>query len=216
MSALALHRRLYGGANRVHWTPAQVSRLCARYGVPDKALPEPVLVGAPRESDDAGGSARTYRFTISTPSVDRMGDTIAVQGWDLSDYHRNPIVLFGHNSDALPVGRATRVWTEGNRLKAEMRFAATSFAERVRKQVESRVLNATSVGFRPLEFSFSRDPQRQLGIDFTKAELLEFSIVTVPANAEALYEGTVGSKGFTSEQMKRQREVELARLRIGA
>jgi phage head maturation protease len=50
-------------------------------------------------------------------------------------------------------------------------------------------LSATSVGFIPLKYNFVDDPQRRFGIDFLEQELLEFSIVTVPANAEALIEG---------------------------
>jgi hypothetical protein len=50
-------------------------------------------------------------------------------------------------------------------------------------------LKATSVGFQPLKYAFTDDPQRRFGIDFLEQELIEFSLVTVPANAEALIEG---------------------------
>jgi phage head maturation protease len=56
-------------------------------------------------------------------------------------------------------------------------------------------LNATSVGFRPLEWTLSKDPSRgadewEPGADFHRAELVEFSIVSVPCNPEALLEAT--------------------------
>ena len=55
-------------------------------------------VGAPRRSAlpaweaKAAGSA-SYRFTISTSNVDRMGDTVNVNGWKLAAYGDNPVVL---------------------------------------------------------------------------------------------------------------------------
>jgi hypothetical protein len=47
------------------------------------------------------------------------------------------------------------------------------------------------VGFRPLEWDFTDDPERGAddwfpGIDFQQQELVELSVVTVPANPEAL------------------------------
>ena len=48
---------------------------------------------------------RIVRFVFSDNSIDRVGDTISVSGWDLSSYKRNPTVLFAHDSSAPPVGR---------------------------------------------------------------------------------------------------------------
>ena len=43
-----------------------------------------------------------------------------------------------------------------------------------------------SVGFAPIKFKFTSDPERKFGIDFIEQELLEFSIVPVPANPDAV------------------------------
>jgi phage head maturation protease len=78
-------------------------------------------------------------------------------------------------------------------------------------------LRSVSVGFRPLEFRFSSDPARQGGIDFTKQELLEISVVPVPANAEALLTGISDSgKSLAAPKAKakRERDLELIRLRL--
>ena len=40
------------------------------------------------------GDARELRFTISTDCVDREQDRIAIAGWDLANFRRNPVVLF--------------------------------------------------------------------------------------------------------------------------
>jgi hypothetical protein len=68
------------------------------------------------------GESRTLTFTISTSSVDRMGDTIAVSGWKLDAYRKNPVVLWGHDSADFPVAKTTKLWIEGEKLKAESEF----------------------------------------------------------------------------------------------
>lgn len=137
----------------------------------------------------AEGDSRTLTFIISTGSVDRMGDTIAVDGWKLDAFRKNPVVLWAHDSSSLPVGKATKIWTEQGRLMATAEFTpvgALRFNDAIFDMLKGGFLNATSVGFSPLKYAFTDDPQRRYGIDFLEQELLEFSVVAVPANAEAL------------------------------
>src|SRR5579871_3442276 len=131
----------------------------------------------------------TTEFVITTDSVDRMGDTIAADGWELGSFLKNPVVLFAHDSHSLPVGRAVAVTHTPNGLKSRVQWVPKDvypFAGTVREMVKGGFLNATSVGFQPLEYKWAEDKERPGGIDFTKQELLEFSIVPIPANAEAL------------------------------
>jgi HK97 family phage prohead protease len=150
------------------------------------------MVGEIERADD-----RRLRFTISTASVDREQDTIALSGWDVRQYLRNPVVLWGHDAAALPIGRALDVGIEGGALKATVEFIAADmpergqFAEAVYRLAHQGVIRATSVGFRPLKWAYTEDKARGAddwfpGIDFQEQELLELSIVTVPANPEAL------------------------------
>jgi HK97 family phage prohead protease len=142
---------------------------------------------------------RALRFTISTGAVDRECDRVAVTGWDLRNYARNPVVLWGHDSTRLPIGRAFDLGLEGGALKASVEFIpyytpeGGSFAEAVLRLARAGFLAATSVGFRPVKWDYTQDPERGAddwfpGIDFEEQELVEFSIVTVPANPEALIE----------------------------
>jgi len=59
---------------------------------------------------------------------------------------------------------------------------------------------ATSVGFRPLKWEYTRDLDRGAedwfpGIDFEEQELVELSVVTVPANPEALLDAPGPGEG---------------------
>lgn len=136
--------------------------------------------------------SRSLLFSISSEAVDRMGDTIAVDGWKLDAYRKNPVVLWAHDSSSLPVAKSPRVWIEDKRLKAEAEFTPAGllrFNDAVFDMIKGGFLSATSVGFAPHKYAFADDPARKYGIDFIEQELLEFSIVPVPANAEALIEG---------------------------
>ena len=139
-----------------------------------------------------GEGSRLITFTISTASVDRMGDTIALAGWRLENFRKNPVVLWAHDSSSLPVAKAPKLWIEGDKLKAEAEFTPPGMArfnDTVFEMYKQGFLSATSVGFQPLKYAFTDDPTRRFGIDFLEQELLEFSCVPVPANAEALIEG---------------------------
>lgn len=162
-----------------------------------------------------GSDGRTLLFTISTASVDRMGDTIKLDGWELDNYRKNPVVLFGHDASAPPIAKAPRVWTEDGALKAEAQFvpadnpAIGRFAEGILQLYKGGFMSATSVGFSPKQYAFTEDPSRRFGIDFLKQELLEYSAVPVPANAEALIEGraagidVTGMLDFYEDQIRR-------------
>jgi HK97 family phage prohead protease len=138
------------------------------------------------ESKQDRGAARTYRFVVSTNSVDRSNDTIDQSGWDLKAYRRNPVVLWSHDASNWPVGKATKIGVEGGKLVAEVMFAGTFEGRKAQALVDAGMLKATSVGFQPTEFKMSLDRERMGGVDFKKQQLMEFSIVNVPANPDCL------------------------------
>jgi HK97 family phage prohead protease len=135
---------------------------------------------------------RKLIFTISTASVDRDGDTIAVGGWKLDNYLMNPVVLWSHDRWGLPIAKATRVWVEGGTaLMAEAEFTPQGLVplnDQIFEMYKAGFLRATSVGFRAIKWTYVDDKDRGFGIDFVEQELFEFSAVTVPANPDALVE----------------------------
>jgi antitoxin component of MazEF toxin-antitoxin module len=118
----------------------------------------------------------------STPRVDRTGETVAAS-WDLEAYKQNPVVLYQHQHDGLPIGRAEEVFLDGEQLMFRVRFVPGDiypFADTVRRLYDGGFMNAVSVGFRPLDVK---------GSDILHSELLELSAVAIPANADALLAG---------------------------
>lgn len=121
----------------------------------------------------------TYRFIGSTAAVDRMGEVVE-QNWNLENFKANPVVLYAHNQYELPVGRALSTEVVEGRLEFEVEFVPREvypFAGIVSDLVEKGFLNAVSVGFIPVDMDANI---------IKKSELLELSIVPVPANYEAL------------------------------
>jgi len=196
MSVVKLQRRLLGGANRIDWRADDWARLARHFNYEGPINPlllkrqtAQVVVAIPEAERSTEASTQVYTWTISTGATDHMLDQIAVTGWDLSIFNANPIVQYAHNADALPVGRSIWAGIEGGRLKSKMVFASDSFAQRVRKMIDERVMRAASVGFKPGEWEFAKDPKRQGGINFTRGhQLLEWSICNVPANPQCLFE----------------------------
>ena len=164
-----------------------------------------------RTPDDG---SRIVPWVLSDGSVDRMTDTINPNGWDVAAYKQNPVVLFAHDANSPPIGRMRNIYSDGQRLIGEIEFAGASvypFAEQIFQLVLHGFLKAGSVGFRPLEYSWSEDPDRPFGIDFIRQELLEFSICAVPALPSALLiDGKSGN--LSSEELQMRSAAGAARL----
>lgn len=136
---------------------------------------------------------RIVEYIISTDDKDRMNEVVE-QSWDLDNYKANPIVIWGHdpsNPDNV-LGRAIEINTEkdGDRTitTAKVQFAEEGTSrgvDTVWSLVKQGILRTVSVGFIPHTF---KDGDEDSGIAQVLAdnELLEFSIVPIPANPQAV------------------------------
>jgi len=127
-------------------------------------------------------------FVLSDETVDRYGDKVMATGWVLANFRKNAIALFGHDSH-FPIGTWKNVRVEGGKLLGKLEFAAEGTSARIdelRRLVEQGVLRAVSVGFRPLEDEPMDEKNPYAGRRYTRQELVECSVVSVPANPAAL------------------------------
>lgn len=143
-----------------------------------------------RAAPDAEGR-RLVRFVASDETVDRYGDVIRASGWQLDNFRRNPILLFNHNTSNLPLGKVEPIAVEGNALVAHAEFSPpgrSGFTDSIWALIGDGVINAVSVGFLPLADPLPiYDAAKQVtGFEFVSQELLELSVVNVPANPNAL------------------------------
>ena len=139
------------------------------------------------------GDSRKATFIASSEDVDRYGDIIRSDGWQLDNFRTNPVLLFGHRSRELPIGRVNNIYTnDAKQLIAEAEFASkevNDFADSVYKMVKAGFLNGASVGFAPTKMPNDiKDPTTNAwtGYEFIAQELLELSVVSIPALPGAL------------------------------
>ena len=142
---------------------------------------------APEKKDN-----RVLRFIGSDETIDRDNERILVDGWKLTNYRKNPVVLVNHNVFELPVAKTKRVWVNKDKrsLMFDIEFPepeVSSIGDTLYKLYSGGFMNATSVGFRPNpDKMVFGDGNKQPRVTFGEQDLLEISLVSVPTNPRAL------------------------------
>ena len=125
-------------------------------------------------------------FILSDATPDRMGDVIDADGWDLANFNKNPVALFNHRSD-FPIGKWNNLRVANGKLRGHLQLAPEGTSDRIdeiRRLVDADILRAVSVGFMPIKSEpLTKDSH---GTRFLNSELVETSLVAIPANPNAL------------------------------
>jgi len=128
---------------------------------------------------------RIIRGMASTPETDRAGDIVEPMGARFAP----EIPLLLHHNKQTPVGVARlRATPAGIEFEAELPVVTDAGA--VRDEVDRawtslvhKLIRGVSIGFKPFEDAIER--LKSGGLRFLKSEILELSLVTVPANQSA-------------------------------
>jgi len=141
------------------------------------------------QKDDNGNMT----IVASDETLDRMGEVVPLDSWDLTNYKKNPVLLVDHEYKvANIVGRATNIKLDQKALTFTPEFhGLTQLSKEVEAMVNGDFAPAVSVGFLP--HGPSGDGEK------TMNELLEISFVSVPANPNAL---ALAMKSFDEKQEK--------------
>lgn len=143
----------------------------------------------------------TLDFIATDETLDRYDEVIRLDGWDVANYLRNPVVVDSHDYSSISriLGRTTQLTVttgDDGRMVNRVQFALDNpMGNLAWKMARAGFIKSESVGFLAKEWTngASADaPSRT----FTKAELLEISLVAVPANpgatlAAGLREGAI-------------------------
>jgi len=137
---------------------------------------------------DAG---QGFPWTLSTNDLDRFSERIDPQGWDFSQYIKNPVVEWAHRYDIPAIGKIEGLVVDDKGLHGLVIFNDKGFdvfGWSIGQRVKAGVIRAGLVGFRPIEVEIpsKEDSKDGTSLIFRKQELLEFSICNVPANPFAL------------------------------
>jgi len=160
----------------------------------DPKDPLPMKIADPVNPD------RVIRFRASDDTLDRMGEVILAEGWDLGEFSVNPVIMQFHDYTSWPIGRAVAAGIVGNALMIDAEFdppEVDESADLVFRKIKHGSVRTGSVGFQPMEWVtpgtaeamkkeelFKKYPKATR--IYTKSKLLEFTICPIPANPNAL------------------------------
>lgn len=132
------------------------------------------------------------RIVITTGAVDRDNEILDPAGMISANFLKNPVLLLNHDMWGLPIGKVEELKQIANGWDARPSFVDGSvypLAGTCAAMYRDGFLRAASIRFRPLEWINGDMGTEGYARKYTKWELLEVSLVTVPANQEALQSG---------------------------
>jgi hypothetical protein len=152
--------------------------------------------------DDPGGIAKdvltftgeflkegrpTSTAVITSAVEDRDGDTVHTDGMVISEsYRKHPIVMPMHMYREFPIGFTEKLTQYKNHAVAKWQWLTDepdTDGQKFYGLWKNHVLNCVSIGFVPKRWEPKKD---SWSYDFLTWELLEHSVVNIPANPDAL------------------------------
>ncbi|MGC8888298.1 MAG: HK97 family phage prohead protease [Verrucomicrobiia bacterium] len=143
---------------------------------------------------NAAKADSVVEFIASDETLDRTGEIIRADGWQLENYKKNPVFQNSHQYGDIifTIGKTEQIEVRtnpygGSYLYQRVRFAVDEnpIAKVAYELYRGGFLNAVSVGFRPVKWIEGEKalPARRIYIE---QELIEVSAVSIPSNANAL------------------------------
>lgn len=168
---------------------------------------------------------RSVNGTASVEEVSRTFYLIRIDGLDIRQFKKNPVVLASHSACAygtlMPgaIGTVGSVSKSGNSLLFKnMTFDEDPLADAWWQKILRRTVRMVSIGFLPLEWAFVEEQPKKKGdparwyVDITKSELLEISPVCIGANRGAFIDYGRESAKFLSDRAEEADDTTQGRL----
>ena len=122
----------------------------------------------------------------NTTDKDRVGDVVTAQAWakGVDNYRKNPVLLYQHKHDQ-PIGKVDKVTVDRKGIFVDAMVSdAAEKLHGVQTLIKDGALKSFSVGFRVKD---GRYDEKTDCMTITDVELLEISVVSVPANQNSLF-----------------------------
>lgn len=135
------------------------------------------------------------RVILSDSSLNRYGFRVITSGLDIEAFKKNPVMLWMHQRDdgfwttSIPIGHWEDIQIIGDELSAIPVFdEADELSKTLKAKYDAGTLRAASIGFKPLLLSEETADllPGQSSATVLKAEVLEASLVDIPANGNAV------------------------------
>lgn len=128
------------------------------------------------------------RVRISNDSLNSYGTRVLTSGMDVSQYSRNPVLLYMHERGYV-IGYVKDLKVENDEVSGELVFdEASELSRRCKRQWEFGSLKMVSAGLDILELSEAPEHlvQGQTRPTISKSKLFEVSVVDIGANDDAI------------------------------
>ena len=165
-----------------------------------------LYVGCSIKADD---DTEGFPWVLSDFTLDSDMERMDPTGWELKDFKKNPIVLWGHDRWSPAIGRMANVKKpkdEKGELTGTVFFDESGddpLAKMVATKVRDGILSMGSVGFRVMTIEILDESRDGTRLIHRKQKLMEFSVVNMPANPHAQVqrsvEGGTEPKHYTQE-----------------
>lgn len=132
--------------------------------------------------------SKTKRVRITNERLNSYKTRVLTAGMDLSQYERNPVLLYMHERGQV-IGYVADLKVEGDEVTGELMFdEATELSQRCKKQWEFGSLKMVSAGLEIIELSDDKEylVEGQTRPTVTKSKLIEVSLVDIGANDDAI------------------------------
>jgi HK97 family phage prohead protease len=129
-----------------------------------------------------------WSAVVSTPTIDSYNSVLHQDGISLDRFRKNPIVYRDHGwmSGELPIGQVLSITPGDSTTTAVFRLArGVEPAESVRTLMSQGIYRAMSVGFMATETEWRKGDVDDV-LHVLKWDLLEISVVGIPANPDAI------------------------------
>ena len=140
-------------------------------------------------------SAMSAKAVISTATVDRVGDVLIPKGCQISNFVKNPVVLWAHGLEGSgrpigtsrdPDGNVAIVITDED-VQATSWFSQSSLeASQIFELIDEGIVRATSVRETPIKSHVRHDPEAGDLVIVEEWELEEWSWCAVGVNPDAV------------------------------
>lgn len=160
--------------------------------------------------------SRTITFVASDDTRDSAGTVLNQDNWDLRRFNSNGVIGYQHkvyggwddtdNPDNV-IGKGV-AYIEDKKLMVDITFEPADInelADKIYKKIQFGSLRAVSVGFLPIgrgRFGEGEDSETYY---FAGQELLEVSVVNIPANPNALKKSMEAESEYIEAERKRLR-----------
>ncbi|MGA2788076.1 MAG: HK97 family phage prohead protease [Verrucomicrobiota bacterium] len=135
---------------------------------------------------DVAGDAPQLDFIATDETLDRYNEVVKLNGWQTDNYMANPVVPDCHDYSSIAriLGRTVSL-TVTDQMVNRVEFCLDNpMGALAYKMAKGGFIKSESVGFIPLEWTTGNETN-QPDRTYTKQELLEISLVVVPANPGA-------------------------------